>query len=251
MTHEPSVARRHFRPTLWATLFAGLGVALLLGLGIWQLQRLEWKEGLIAERAQRPLLPPLTAEDLTAIDDAVPFEFRLARVTGEFMHDKEMRLVARSMNGNVGMQIVTPFVLDRGQTILVNRGWVPNELADPQLRPEGLVAGTATIDALVRRPGMQNWLVADNEPVANVWYWMDLAAMRDAAGVTPAGPPLYLEERAGQHPGEFPIGGQTRLELANDHLQYAVTWFLLAIALAVIWFLFHWQRDPKEGQGKP
>lgn len=236
------MADRNFRPTFWATVWAGLGVALMLGLGIWQLERLEWKEALLAERNARPALPALGNDELIAIADAAPFEFRLARVTGAFDHSKEMHLVARSMNGNVGVQVVTPFELRNGPTILVNRGWVPDDHVDPATRTDGQVEGPVTLEALVRRPGEPHWLVPDNEPASNRWFWMDLPQMRETAGLSPAAPPLYLEERAGQHPGTYPIGGQTRLDLPNDHLQYAVTWFLLAAALAAIWFFFHWRR---------
>ncbi len=237
------MASPSFRPTFWATFWAAIGVALLLGLSVWQLQRLEWKSALIAERQERPTLPALTGDELLVVTDAAPVEFRLARVTGTFDHAREMYLVARSMNGNVGVQVVTPFALEDGTTVLVNRGWVPDDRADPATRADGQVAGNVTIEALIRRPGAPHWLVPDNEPDRNRWFWMELPAMRTAAGLPPDGPPLYLEERAGQHPGEFPIGGQTRLDLPNDHLQYAITWFLLAIALAVIWFLYHWRRD--------
>ena len=244
------MASRTFRPTFWATVWAAIGVALLLGLSVWQLQRMEWKEALLAERHERPAMVALTDDELLAIADATPLEFRLARIAGTYDHAHEMHLVARSMNGNVGVQVVTPFTLENGTTILVNRGWVPDDHADAATRLDGQVAGTVTIEALVRRPGTPHWLVPDNEPDANRWFWMDLPAMRAAAGLSPDGPPFYLEERAGQHPGEFPIGGQTRLDLPNDHLQYAITWFLLAIALAVIWFLYHWRRkDADEAPG--
>ncbi|MEX2299194.1 MAG: SURF1 family cytochrome oxidase biogenesis protein, partial [Dongiaceae bacterium] len=94
--------------------------------------------------------------------------------------------------------------------------------------------------------------VPDNVPAGDAmgggdWYWMDLPAMREAAGLAPNGPPLYLEATATDLPGGFPIGGQTRLELRNDHLQYAITWFLLGGALAIIWFVFHWRRDEAGG----
>jgi len=237
------MATRRFRPTFWATFWAAIGVALLLGLSVWQLQRLEWKEALLAERHERPAMPALRQDELSAIADPAAFEFRLVHVTGTFDHAHEMPLLARSMNGNVGVQIVTPFTLENGTTILINRGWVPQDHADPATRPEGLVEGPVTIEALVRKPGEPNWLVPDNEPATNRWFWMDLPAMRAAAGLAPDGAPFYLEEREGQHPGEFPIGGQTRLDLPNDHLQYAITWFLLAIALGVIWFVYHWRRD--------
>ncbi|MDZ4736575.1 MAG: SURF1 family protein [Rhodospirillaceae bacterium] len=249
-------APRRFRPTFWATFFAGLGVALMFGLGVWQIDRLGTKQEMIAERESRPALEALDPEQLLAIGDAAPFEFRRAELTGRFLHDREMLLLARSMNRNVGFQVVTPFVLETGEELLINRGWIPDDREDPATRAEGQLDGQVTIVALVRRPGAPNWLVPDNVPAdltgddamgGGDWYWMDLPAMREAAGLAPNGPPLYLEAIATDLPGGFPIGGQTRLELRNDHLQYAVTWFLLGGALAIIWFVFHWRRDEKAG----
>ncbi|MEX1108414.1 MAG: SURF1 family protein [Dongiaceae bacterium] len=247
-----TTAPRRFRPTFWATLFAGLGVALMFGLGIWQIDRLGTKQEMIAERESRPALEALDAEQLLAIEDAAPFEFRRAELTGRFLNDREMLLLARSMNRNVGFQVVTPFVLETGEELLINRGWIPDDREDPVTRAEGQLEGQVTIEALVRRPGQPNWLVPDNVPAGDAmgggdWYWMDLPAMREAAGLAPNGPPLYLEATATDLPGGFPIGGQTRLELRNDHLQYAITWFLLGGALAIIWFVFHWRRDEAGG----
>jgi surfeit locus 1 family protein len=248
-----TVAARRFRPTFWATFWAMLGVSLMLGLGVWQIDRLGTKQDMIAEREARPALEALDASELLAIEDAAPFEFRRVQLTGRFLHDREMLLLARSMNRNVGFHVVAPFVLETGEEVLVNRGWIPPERENPADRAEGQIEGTVTIEALVRRPGTPHWLVPDNVPPAGPtggdaagggeWYWMELPAMRAAAGLAPGGPPLYLEATESDVPGGFPIGGQTRLELRNDHLQYAITWFLLGGALAVIWFLFHWRRE--------
>ncbi len=110
------MSRRVFRPTLWATVWAAAPLALMLGLAVWQLQRLEWNLAAIAREGRSILLPALTRDELLAVDDAAPFEFRRARLTGTFDHAREMHLVARSMNGNVGVQVVTPFALENGPT---------------------------------------------------------------------------------------------------------------------------------------
>ncbi|MEX2295952.1 MAG: SURF1 family protein [Dongiaceae bacterium] len=254
-----TASARRFRPRFWPTFWAMLGVALMLGLGVWQIDRLGTKQDMIAEREARPALEALDATELLAIGDAAPFEFRRVELTGRYLHEREMLLLARSMNRNVGFQVVTPFVLETGEELLVNRGWIPSEREDTADRAEGQIEGKVTIEALVRRPGTPHWLVPDNVPPAGTtgggaggagggeWYWMELPAMRAAAGLAPGGPPLYLEATASDVPGGFPIGGQTRLELRNDHLQYAITWFLLGGALAVIWFLFHWRREEPGG----
>jgi len=231
---------RVFRLQPGATVAAAIGIVVMIGLGVWQLERLQWKEGLIAEReagsTAAPIEIPAQDADLTGLD------FRRAEATGAFDHAHEMLLAARSMNGNPGYHVVTPFLMADGRTLLVDRGWIPLEKKDPASRAEGQIAGAATIEGLIRLPRPQHWLEPDNEPAKAMWYWVDLAAMGEAAGV-PGGKlaPVYLEAGPAPNPGGFPIGGQSRIELPNDHLQYAITWFALAAALAGVWFFYCWR----------
>ena len=235
-----------FRPTFWPTLFTIPALILLLALGSWQVQRLFEKEATIADREARIAADPveLPAPGATAPEALAPLEFRRAVAAGEFLHDQELFLAARTMRGNVGYQIVTPLRLRSGGTLLVNRGWVPEAQKDPAKRAEGQVAGQVTVDGAIRLPGRQNWLQPDNEPQNNVWFWADLQAMADRAGIPAAElVPVFLEAGPAPNPGGIPIGGQTKVTLPNDHLQYAITWYILAVALAVIYVLYH--RRPK------
>lgn len=232
-----------FRPTFWPTVITIPALIVLLGLGGWQVERLYWKRDLIAERTARttaePIaLPPagaaLTPEALADLD------YRRATATGEFLHDREMHLAARTMEGAVGVQVVTPLRLADGAFLLVNRGWVPDGRKDPARRAEGQVAGAVTVDGAIRAPATQHWLQPDNEPDSNRWFWSDLYAMAAHAGIAQDQlVPVFLEAGAAPNPGGLPIGGQTRVNLPNDHLQYAITWFALAIGLAVIYVLYH------------
>lgn len=238
-----------FRPTFWPTLFTIPALILLLGLGSWQVLRLFEKEAMIAEREARITAAPveLPAPGTAAPESLAPLEFRRAVAAGEFLHDKEFFLAARTMRGNVGYQIVTPLRLISGGTLLVNRGWVPEAQKDPAKRAEGQVAGPVTVDGAIRLPGHQNWLQPDNEPQNNVWFWFDLQAMAQEAGIPAAElVPVFLEAGPTPNPGGIPIGGQTKVTLPNDHLQYAITWYILAVALAVIYILYH--RRPKAAQ---
>jgi surfeit locus 1 family protein len=236
-----------FRPTFWPTVVSIPAFIVLLGLGIWQVQRLHWKEQLIAERTARTTAAPITlpkaGRGLSAgeLDD---LDFRRATVQGEFRHDREMYLAARTMEGSVGYQIVTPLQLGDGTVALVNRGWVPDTRKDPAKRTVGQVAGTITVDGVIRVPGAQHWLQPDNEPARNIWFWSDLPAMAAHAGIPPEKlVPVFLEAGPAPNPGGLPIGGQTHVNLPNDHLQYAITWFALAAAV-VIAFLAWWRRHP-------
>jgi surfeit locus 1 family protein len=235
-----------FRPTLWPTLFTLPVLIVLVGLGIWQLERLQWKEQLIADRTARttaaPVALPAAGASLGA-DEIAALDFRRAAATGMFLHDRELLLTARTMAGAVGYQIVTPLRLSDGGFLLVNRGWVPEDRKDPASRLEGQVAGSVEVDGVMRAPAAQHWLQPDNEPAENVWFWADLPAMAAASGVSERVVPLFLEAGSAPNPGGYPIGGQTRINLPNDHLQYAITWFSLAAALAVIYVVYHRRRE--------
>jgi len=232
-----------FRPTFWPTLITVPTLIVLLGLGTWQVERLQWKEGLIAERTARTTAPPIvlpaagTQLSPSALAD---LDYRHGTATGAFQHDREMYLAARTMQGSVGHQVITPLRLADGSVVLVNRGWVPDDRRDPARRAEGQVPGTVTVEGAIRAPGRQHWLQPDNEPDKNRWFWTDLGAMAQHAGIAPDRlVPVFLEADAAPNPGGLPIGGQTRVNLPNDHLQYAITWYALAVGLAVIYVIYH------------
>ncbi|HVZ02573.1 MAG TPA: SURF1 family protein [Dongiaceae bacterium] len=239
-----------FRPTFWPTATTLPLIVIMIGLSVWQVQRLHWKEGLIAERVDRTTAAPIDLPP--AGTDLTNLEFHRVVLTGSYDHAHEFYLAARSQNGNVGYWIVTPFKTDAGQTVLVNRGWVPVERKYPDARKEGQIAGDTRLDGIIRLPQVKVFFQPDNEPAKNVWFYLAPAEMVAASGV-PARTDLYLDAGPEPVPGGFPIGGQTRIDLPNDHLQYAVTWGLLAIALAVIYVIYHLklERDAKLQRGKP
>jgi surfeit locus 1 family protein len=236
-----------FRPALWPTVFTIPALIVLFGLGTWQVQRLHWKEELIAERTARttaaPIALPAAGTQLSAAALAA-LDYRHGAATGVFLHEREMYLAARTMEGSVGYQIVTPLRQADGGVVFVNRGWVPEASKNPAKRPEGQVGGPVTVDGAIRVPGLQHWLQPDNEPARNIWFWSDLPAMAAHAGVAPDKlVPVFLEAGPAPNPGGLPVGGQSRVNLPNDHLQYAITWYALAVGLAVIYVLYH--RKPR------
>ena len=230
------LSKLRFRPTLIPTLFTVPALIVMIGLTVWQVDRLQWKNALIAERQARIAAQ---AVDLPAIGpDPSTLEFRRVVIAGTFMHDRELLLGARSLHGNVGYQVVTPMALISGGIVLVNRGWVPAERKDPATRIEGQIAGVLILDGVMRVSQKRAWLQPENEPRNNHWFFLDVPAMAASMGVS-ARPDIYVEAGDAPNPGDLPIGGQTKVNLPNDHLQYAVTWALLAIALAVIYVAYH------------
>jgi surfeit locus 1 family protein len=227
-----------FRPLFWPTLFTVPVLLLCLGLGSWQVQRLFWKEGLIAQRQAAVAAAPAPVPRNLA--EARGMEFHRVIDEGVFLHDKEIFLGATSEGGRQGYQILTPLLEPGGRIVFVNRGFIPGELKAPAKRAVGQVSGTVRVLGLLRLPpdGRPGWFVPDNRPDLNYWFWVDLPAMSAAARLDHVAP-FYIDADATPNPGGWPKGGVTRLALPNNHLQYAITWFSLAAALIVIYVLFH------------
>jgi surfeit locus 1 family protein len=224
------------------TALALAALAVLIGLGVWQLERLQWKEGLIAEIEARSTGAPITiAEALAIARQGRDPDYYRVRVEGRFHHDKERYLFAQSLaDGTPGWHVITPLETTGGDMVLVDRGFVPDVLKEASSRASGQVEGVVTVTGIVRSPEIQGSFVPDNEPEANRWFWRDLGAM--ARSMFPEGTvemaPFFLDAEKSDVPGGWPEGGQTRLELPNNHLQYAITWFLLALCLLVIYAVY-------------
>lgn len=228
-----------FRPNPWFTVFTVAVLAVLIGLGTWQLNRLEWKRELIAQRAAALAAPPLSIGRVPS--DWKTAEFRRVRATGQFMHDREMRVSPRIHRGKAGHHVITPLRLDGGGIVLVNRGWVPLGRAGPAGRPKGQMRGRMAVTGVLRAGGRSNRWVPDNDPEKGAWHYVDVPAMAAAAGLG-AVKPFAIEAGPATNPGGLPVGGQTRTSYVNDHLQYAITWYALAVGLIGVYIAFHLSR---------
>ena len=236
--------RRRFRPTLKATIAAGAAFAVLAGLGTWQVHRLAWKREIVAFREARLAAPPVRVG--TAEADGAEAAFRRARATGRFLHESEFLIVNRVRKGRNGFDVVTPLRLADGDHILVNRGWVPGGSADPAARRAGQVAGAVTVTGIIRPAGKTSRWVPDNDPAKGVWYFVEPRAMARAAAI-PGMRPGFLLADAAPNPGGLPAGRPVAIDIPNRHLEYALTWYGLALVLAVIYVVFHWRREEDGG----
>lgn len=224
-----------------------IGLAILIGLGVWQLNRLEWKQDVIAKIEERSSGAPITLDEALALarKGEDPDYYRV-RVEGRFDHAHERHLYAIS-DGKPGWHVITP-LRTQDELVFVDRGFVPESLKEPASRLPGQIEGTVTVTGLVRKPEGPGPFTPDNEPEANRWFWPDLYSMLESiyptATIEP--PPFFLEMEKSEVPGGWPKGGQTRLDIPNNHLQYALTWFALALCLAVIYAVYVWSAYRKD-----
>ena len=220
--------RTHF----WATLITIPTLLILIGLGTWQLIRMEWKRALISQTTERPNLPDIAVPDLNV--DISEFEYRRVSARGRFLHDKEVYRPAKINNGRIGVHVVTPLALENGGTLLIDRGWVPLEKQSKESRPDSLLHGQVVVTGLLRHTTGPGLFTPANEPITGLWYWMDLKEIGLQIGIDDLRP-YYLEAVVGPVKGALPIGGQTRLHFHDNHLQYAITWYSFALILLVIY----------------
>jgi len=220
--------------------------ATTFGLGTWQVKRRQWKLELINELTRlttaEPIPLPLDPHELRSL------EYRRVRVRGRYEHERELYVLPRSpvdpekeareagrlsSSGETGANVVTPFhCTDLGVTILVNRGYVPKQKIRPETRMKGQVEHEVEVVGVVRLTEPRKPFVPKNDADKNRWHYRDLEAM---AGVTGA-EPIFIDADFGSTIPGGPIGGQTRITLRNEHMQYIATWYGLCAATSYMWY---------------
>jgi surfeit locus 1 family protein len=235
------LARLKAAGLIWPTLLALLGLSVLVSLGTWQLQRKSWKEALIGKIAARVAADPLPVARADALHQAgEDVDYLRVTARGRFHHDKE-RYFYRPGPDGLGWHVYTPLELGSGSFVWVNRGYVPDRLKAPEARPQGQVAGEVVVTGLVRVGTRRGVFTPDNDMANNLWYWPDIAALTTSAfgRSQPPALPFILEAEARPEPsGGYPKGGVTPLSLPNRHLEYALTWYGLALTLIAVYFAF-------------
>lgn len=222
------------------TLVVGVAVATFCGLGVWQIQRLAWKEALIKRVDARVHAPAVTAPANGAQVTAERDEYRHVTVRGHFRGDAASQVYALTDYG-AGDWVMTPLVREDGSIVYINRGFVPQNLTTPVATPSGEV----TVTGLLRMPETKGWMFSQaNDPARDAWYHRDIAAMTHKHGLTEVAP-YFIDADATPNPGGWPRGGLTVVRFANSHLVYAITWFALAAMLAGMFIRLTWFRKPE------
>lgn len=181
------------------------------------------------------------------LEDLESMEYETVKVTGRFLHDKEMYLGPRGLikpngeetggglisqkNSSSGYLVVTPFKLEgREETILINRGWVSRQHVKPENRTEGQVQGTVSLTGVVRQPEPRPQFSPDHK--TEIFLYRDVPRMCALTGADP----YFIDAKHESTIKGGPIGGQTRITLRNEHLSYIVTWYSLSAFTAFLWW---------------
>ncbi len=224
-----------------ATLFAIAGIAILVGLGKWQLDRKVWKEDLIATVSMRTDRPPQALPPRSDWERLKPESSEFTRVSfpAEFLDGAEAYAytAGSSLRADVegqGFWVFAPARLAGGSIVLVNRGFVPTDRKDPVTRVDGRPRGSVDIVGYMRWPEARTMFTPADDPKNNVWYVRDPKAMSEAHKWAVAAP-FYIDQEAPVPPGGLPKPGKIEVKMPNRHLEYALTWFGLALALGGVY----------------
>ena len=220
------------RPRPIPLIMSAGAVLLMFGLGVWQLQRLEWKEALIARIETANEDAPLT----TLPDDPAELDahrFYRVEIQGEYLPDSELHVAARYFKSQLGYHIFNPF----RRIALVNRGWVPSakkSSVDERTPP----SGPQTLLVQIQTTDERNPFTPPNQPDENIWFGRDVAAMGThlKLGFIPA---ITLDLIGEQDIQRLPVPSSGQIKLRNDHLGYAITWFGVGFSALVISLLYH------------
>ena len=223
------------RPVAWFFFLAAFGTC--MALGTWQVQRLEWKEGLIAEIAAANESAPLTALPQTA-EELEKLQFHKVTLSGTWVADTEFHITPRYYRDQYGYHLIAPMKLADGRTLLVNRGWISAKKKEADSRPETRVKGKATITGLVRTGAERSYFTPPSQPEKNLWFGRDIEQMANHASLK--NPVPAMVDRIGeQKADQLPIPSDGTIRLRNDHLSYILTWYGIALGILVIFLVYH------------
>lgn len=214
---------------------------LLLILGGWQLQRLNDKNNKIIELTGKTNIP---AVDLpTIINNLADLRYRKFTVHGRYLHNKEIFLYAgsRSRYQQDGFLLFTPLKTLDNKIIMINRGWIPSHLKSAVNRMDTLESGIVEVTGYLMLSEPDHWLIPDNNLIKNIWFRINLVEMQSFVNEDIA--PYYLMRTSSNK--AYPISNKLDLNLRNNHLEYAITWFAAAFTLITIFFLYHKNNRPK------
>lgn len=223
---------------VFAVLFAGFSA-----LGVWQVQRLAWKQELIRQVDARIHAAPVAAPPPDQVVTRQADQYRRVVVSGRFDHSREA-LVKAVTDLGPGYWVLTPLETDRGFTVLINRGFVPSERQKPTDRADGQVVGLTTVVGLLRLTEPDGGFLRANDPAGDRWFSRDVAGIAKARGIAGSVAPYFIDADATPNSGGWPRGGLTVVRFANSHLIYALTWFGMALMSAAGFVLF-WREEKR------
>ena len=214
-------------------VYSSIAILILVSLGTWQLERLRWKTTILSSMKLSLSMPPIKISR-EIIDNINKYSYRRIELTGSYLNDNHFTIYSKVLNKKVGKHLVVPFKTQYG-TILINRGFIPKNFKTISEIESGLV----TINGMVKFQQKINYFTPKNNIYKNEWYYININDANDYLSAQLLN--FYIVEENNIEE-EYPVGSQYNINIPNDHLQYAITWFSLALALSIFMNVF-WRKN--------
>jgi len=225
-----------FKPAIGVTIFTLVAFMILVSFGSWQIVRFGETNAVLDKintRMSKPAVPMLNR-----VENPSEFEFSRVTLAGKYLYRSEFLIKPKAFNGESGYHVLVPFKRISGDIVMVNRGWVSDELISKVSRPKGIIK----IEGIIQLPHRTE-VTPENKPQGSNWYWSDLNAMAKKAKLKKIAP--VIVNIAERKEGVYPIGGIVEAKVVNNHMQYAA--FLYSIAFILLGIFFYSNRKTKKG----
>ena len=231
-----------FKPVFWPTVFFVFSLIILVSLGTWQVKRLIWKNDLISFYLKQSTNNIINLHKENFVSEEI--EYRKVRLTGKFLNKKEVHITGKTYEGNAGFHVVTPFLMQNGNYVLVNRGWVSENYKEAKSRSFSLINEETSVIGLIRYPQKKGYFVPENEPDNGFWFTIKPAEIKKHLKIDKETfiIKFYVDALRQEKKINLPIGIKEKINIRNQHLSYAITWYSLAIVLMIIYLSYHYSE---------
>lgn len=221
-----------FRPGKLLTIVVGLAFIVLIFLGTWQARKIGPKTALVSSITSGLMAEPMQLP--VHVDDPQSVAYRRISFHGEVMNSEPVRVFGTNLKGRPGYYLYKPVVREFGRAVLVNFGWVPLELKKEPSLPSGMttISGVLLLSA---EPGS---FTPPNDLANNIWYTADVFEMASHFGLGAKDHYHFRIFADAAEDVEYPLGGQVRIDIPNDHFEYMLTWYGIAAALLGVYVAF-------------
>tara|TARA_B100001758_G_C18386162_1_gene600231 strand:- start:1064 stop:1801 length:738 start_codon:yes stop_codon:yes gene_type:complete len=231
-----------FKPVFWPTVFFVFSLIILVSLGTWQVKRLIWKNDLISFYLKQSTNNIINLHKENFVSEEI--EYRKVRLTGKFLNKKEVHITGKTYEGNAGFHVVTPFLMQNGNYVLVNRGWVSENYKEAKSRSFSLINEETSVIGLIRYPQKKGYFVPENEPDNGFWFTIKPTEIKKHLKIDKETfiIKFYVDALRQEKKINLPIGIKEKINIRNQHLSYAITWYSLAIVLMIIYLSYHYSE---------
>ena len=209
-------------------VFVFLFITLFCSLGTWQLYRLQWKQDLISQIAAGLKSSPVI------YSSKIFKNYQRVKLVGKFNFKDQIYLYSLNEKGKPGYDVITPFITSNEENVLVNRGWITKE----QKYKLPTISSDTSITGMLRTSNKKNLFTPENDIKRNIWFYLNLNEIEKITGIKFSNYIVYLEDKN----IDVPKPKKITIDLPNNHLKYAITWYSISISILFYYLYFRKKR---------